>query len=313
MPPLKLLLIGATGCVGSYLLDALQDRPHTHLYLSVRDPLRLPTSYCNHPHITLLPGGLQDLVRQAELLAEMNVVIHAAADWGSSSVFAINLRATWQLLQSLNPASCRQVFYFSTASVLDAQHQLLPMAWRTGTDYIRSKALLAGLLPQLSPKLREGLTVLYPTVILGGDQQHPYSHVSASIPQWPQWLWWLRYLKAQGCFYFIHARDIAQIVVHGLEHPLGHQVVLGNAPYTVNQALSELCACFNLPRPDHPILLDPALPLLQWVLSHRMSNWDRYCLQQQRFTHYHVTNARSLDLGSDLWTLRDIVKSNVFV
>ena len=81
----------------------------------------------------------------------------------------------------LNPERCEQVIYFSTASVLNNENKPLKEAGEIGTDYIRSKYDCLHQIEKLAifPKI----TTVFPTLVLGGDDKKPYSHLTSGIPE----------------------------------------------------------------------------------------------------------------------------------
>lgn len=296
-----ILLLGASGCTGSYLLETLLSQTDAKIIAWVRDPRKLRQSA--HSRLQIWPGGLEQLEAYRSQLGKVSTLIHAATAWGGPETFAINDRQSWRLLQALDPAVCRQVHLFSTASLLDQRHRFWPQAHRLGTDYIRSKAALHQRLSQsVLP-----ISVYYPTVILGGDAGHPYTAVSAALPNLPRWLPWARWLRAQGWLHLIHARDIARIVVHRLQqNSPPERLVLGNPAISVNQLIATLTALEGLPRPRHQLPLEPLLPLLVELLQTQMSPWDRFSLYHRDIV-YNSVHAATYGLPADLTSLAAMV------
>ena len=299
-----ILLLGASGCTGSYLLETLLNDTELPVIAWVRDSGRLRISA--HSRLQVWTGGLEALDLYRRELSQVTALIHAATVWGGDDTFMINLRQSWRLLQMLDPAVCRQIHLFSTASLLDSQHRAWPQAVRLGTDYIRSKAALHQRLGELNPQM--ALSVYYPTVILGGDARHPFTAVSASLPQLPQWLGWARWLSARGSMHLIHARDIARIVVHRLQQDLPPEhLVLGNPALTINHLIEILLAVHQLPRPLLRLPLEPLLPALVQILHPWMSSWDRFSLAQREMV-YQSVNARTYGLPEDLMSLEEMLR-----
>ncbi len=74
-------------------------------------------------------------------ISEVNRVIHTATAWGDPKrAKEVNIDAVKNLLNLLNPSNIKQIIYFSTASVLDRNLNLLPEAFTYGTEYIQTKA-----------------------------------------------------------------------------------------------------------------------------------------------------------------------------
>ena len=156
------------------------------------------------------------------------------------------------------------------------------------------------------------ITTVFPTLVLGGDDCKPYSHLSAGLPDVQSWIGLARFFQADASFHFIHARDIAQVTCYLIDHPRGPDqsrwLVLGNPPLTLNQAIEQVCAYFNK-------RIYFQLPLSLWlanifivVFRVQMAAWDRFCLTYRHFTYEDVINPASFGLSSYCPTLTDAFK-----
>lgn len=314
MTPKRILVTGASGCIGHYLTEALIQQTEHKLYLLVRNPGKLQLDTQSRPGITVVQGDMREIGQFANLLRNMDSAVLVATAWGGTDVFDTNVYKTIQLLKLLDPAVCQQVIYFSTASILDRHNQLLKEAGEIGTDYIRSKydCLLQLSRLELAPQI----TVLFPTLVLGGDAQKPYSHLLSGLPEVVKWIDLIRFLKADGSFHFIHARDIAQLVRYLIDNPLElndpHQFVLGQEPLTVNQAIAEICAYFNKKIYFRIPLSLPLANLLIVLFRIQMAAWDRFSLRNPDFTYENPINPASLGLPNYCATLTDILKISGF-
>jgi nucleoside-diphosphate-sugar epimerase len=252
---------------------------------------------------------MQEIGQFADLLKTVDTAVLTATVWGGADIFEININKTLQLLNLLDPARCQQVVYFSTASVLDRHHQLLKEAGEIGTDYIRSKYECLSRLSQLA--IAPQITVLFPTLVLGGDVQKPYSHLSAGLPEVTKWIKVARFFQADGSFHFIHGRDIAQVVRHLIDNPPKtepRQFVVGQKQLTVNQAIEEICAYLNQ-KTYFRIPLSLSLANLMIVLFRiQMAAWDRFCLGYRHFTYENAINPTSFGLPNYCATLSDALK-----
>lgn len=297
-----ILLTGASGCTGSYLLEALLASGEEPVVAWVRDPARLRVS---HPRLRIWSGGLEALPQRRAELARVRVLIHAATAWGGPETFEVNTRLAWGMLQALDPAVCLHAHIFSTASLLDARQRFIPASLRLGSDYIRSKATLH----QRLDSLRIPLSVYYPTVILGGDARHPYTAASADLPTFGNWLRALRWLTATGRLHLIHARDIAAILSARIQAEAAPaRLVLGNPAIRVHDLIARLLPLYGIPPAPLRLPLDPLLPILLPLLHTRMSDWDRYSLAH-RDTAYQAVKAADYGLPDDLESLEAMVIS----
>lgn len=306
-------MTGASGCIGHYIAEALiQDTEHD-LFFLVRDPNKLKFDYETRPGITILQADLRQIERFGDLLKTMDVAILTATAWGGQECFDINIVKTIQLMELLDPKVCQQVMYFSTASVLDRNNQPLKEAGQLGTDYVRSKYDCLGRLSKLA--IAPKITTLFPTLVLGGDGNKPYSHISSGIAEVVKWFDIIRFLKADGSFHFIHGRDIAQVVQYLVEHPLDEanqisnkRLVLGNKCTTVNQAVEEVSAYLG-----KKIYL--RVPLTLWLANFlivvfriQMAAWDRFSINYRHFTYQNPVNPETFGLTTYCPTFTDILK-----
>ncbi|MBD1877745.1 NAD(P)-dependent oxidoreductase [Coleofasciculus sp. FACHB-T130] len=311
MNPKRILVTGASGCIGHYISESLIQETEHELYLLVRNPDKLQIDYQSRPGITVVRADLRDIERVGNLLKTIDVAILAATAWGGSqAVFDVNVIKTIRLLNLLDPAVCEQVIYFSTASILGRDNALLKEAGELGTDYIRSKYDCLQRLSKLAIAPR--ITTLFPTLVLGGDANKPYSHLSSGLPGVAKLIDLIRFFKADGSFHYMHGRDIAQVVRFLIEHPPRpsepRQLVLGQAPITVNEAVEEVCAYL-----DKKIYF--RVPLSPWLADFfillfriQMAPWDRFCLRYRHFTYQDPVNPATLGLPNYCATFSDVLK-----
>jgi nucleoside-diphosphate-sugar epimerase len=311
MHPKRIFMTGASGCIGHYIADLLIQQTQHDLFLFVRDPQKLRFDYNARPGVTIIQGDMQEVERVERLLKTIDCAILAATSWGGvEETYDTNVTKTIRLMNLLDPAVCEQVLYFSTASILDRQNQPLPEAETLGTDYVRSKYLCHQQLAKLA--IAPQITTLFPTLVFGGDGQKPYSHISAGIKEVIRWMDLIRFLRADASFHFIHAQDIAQVVLYLVEAPPepgpNHEVVLGNPAITVDQAVEQICAYLNK-RIYFRIPLSVQLAnLIIKVFQIQMAAWDRFCLNYRHFTYQSPVHPASLGLPAYCPTVADLLK-----
>jgi nucleoside-diphosphate-sugar epimerase len=307
----RIIVTGASGCIGHYITEALIRETKHELFLLVRNPDKLQFDCKARPGINIIKADLRDIEDRAELLGTMNAAILAATAWGGAQeVFDVNVGKTVRLINLLNPELCEQVIYFSTASVLDRNNQLLKEAGQLGTDYIRSKYDCLSQLSRLP--LAKRVTTLFPTLVLGGDSQHPYSHLSSGLPDVARWIDLIRFLKADGSFHFIHGKDIATVVLHLLKNPpdpdAPRQFVLGNQQITVNEAVEQVCAYLNK-KISFRLTLHPWLAEILIVLFRiQLAPWDRFCLNYRHFTYKNPVSPATFGLPVYCRTFTEVLK-----
>lgn len=304
-------MTGASGCIGHYVVEALIQETNHELYLLVRNPDKLKVDYNARPGITILQGDLREIDLFGDFLKTMDCAILIATAWGGAQeVYDINVLKMLRLMELLDPAVCQQVLYFSTASILDRNNQLLKEAGEIGTDYIRSKYACFRQLPKLAIYPR--ITTLFPTLLLGGDAYKPQSHISSGVAQVAKWIDLLRFLRADGSFHFIHGKDVAQIVRHLVDHPPAagesRELVLGNQQVTVNQAIEETCAYLHKPIYFRIPLTSRLADLLIALFRIKMAAWDRFSMRYRHFTHRTLVSPDTFGLPTYCATFTDLLK-----
>ncbi|NES86902.1 MAG: NAD(P)-dependent oxidoreductase, partial [Moorea sp. SIO2B7] len=295
----KIFLTGASGCIGHYIAETLIQKTQHELFLLVRKPDKLQFDYKARPNIHIIQADLREIEEYGNFLKTINIAILTATSWGGEQEsFEINVVKTIDLMNLLDTEVCEQVIYFSTASILAQNNQPLKEAGEIGTDYISTKYQCFLELSKLA--IAPKITTVFPTLVLGGDANKPYSHLSSGLPDVVKLINLVRWFKADGSFHFIHAKDIAQVVGYLVDNPpkidqtkpLSPErlLVLGNSSLTVNQAIEEICTYLN-----KKIYFQ--IPLSIWLANFfikifriQMAPWDRFCLKYRHFTYQNPVN-----------------------
>ncbi len=308
----RILITGASGCIGHYITERLIQKTNHELFLIVRNIKKLGFDIHARSGIHVLQADLRDIDQFSDLFPTINIGILAATSWGGKpEVDDVNVKSTLKLLNSFNSETCEQVLYFSTASVLGRDNQLLKEAGEIGTDYIQSKYNCLHQILQISENLPP-LRVLYPTLVFGGDQNKPLSHLSSGISEVTKWIDLIRWFQADGSFHFIHGADIAQVVEALIDQPVNstavEHLVLGNEPMMLNQAIEEVCAYYHK-KIYFRLNLSPWLINLFIVLFRiQMAQWDRFCLDYRHFTYQNLVNPARLNQAGYYPKLTDILQ-----
>lgn len=310
---MRILVTGASGCIGHYICEALVQQTEHELFLLVRDPAKLKVDVNVRPHIHVLTADLHNLQPLRELLLTINQAVLTATAWGDPrETYDLNVTKTLALIQALDPAVCQQVLYFSTASILGQSQQLLSEAEEIGTDYIRTKYQCFKQLQQLAsiPKV---ITV-FPTLVAGGDDHKPISHLSSGIPEVIRWAGLLRFFKMDGSFHFIHGQDIAQVICHLIKNPEAapaDQLVLGNQKMTVNEFIEAVCELCHK-RAFFKVDLSPKLAnLIIRLFNIQMADWDRFCLGYRHFSYPNPINPETFGLFTYCPTLETLLQLSI--
>ena len=100
----RILVTGASGCVGQYTSYWLLKNTDANLLLWIREPKKLTAINPNDPRIKLLIGDLREPEIFSEDLAKATHVIHTATAWGDiERTKQVNIIAVKKLLSYLNP------------------------------------------------------------------------------------------------------------------------------------------------------------------------------------------------------------------
>ncbi len=308
----RILVTGASGCIGHYISELLIRETEHELYLLVRNPDKLRVDTKARTGVHVLQGDMQKVMDLDELLKTIDVAVLTATAWGGAGTFDINVAKTIELLNLLDVEKCEQVIYFSTASVLDSKNQPLKEAGELGTDYIRSKFDCLRKFSKL--KIEPKITKVFPTLVVGGDENKPFSAVSSGIPEVAKYVNLIRFLKADGSFHFIHAQDIATVVKHLINNPPQEEeprkYVLGQPKITANQAIEEICNYLNTKIFFRIPLSSSLADLIIKTFNIQMAAWDKFCMKYRHFTYETIVNPGSLNLPNYCTKMSEVLKTS---
>ena len=299
---MRIFITGASGCIGHYVIDLLTQNTSHELFLFVRNPDKLKFSQ-NDDNLHIIQGDLANVSEHKDLLKTIDIAILIATCWGGEKEsYQINVEANLNIINSLDADRCQQVIYFSTASILGQDNQLLHEAGDFGTDYIRTKYQCFTKLKELD--LADKITTVYPTLVFGGAEDKPYSHLSGGLQDLPKWMNIIRWFQADGSFHFVHGYDVAQIILYlvengeSLDPQYDRKLVLGSAPLTVNQAIKDICGYLQ-----KKVYLQIPLPI--WlanvfikVFNIQMAEWDYFCLNYRHFTYQRFVTPETFGMSA---------------
>ncbi|MBP0019617.1 MAG: NAD(P)-dependent oxidoreductase [Cyanobacteria bacterium SBLK] len=316
----RIFITGGSGCIGHYMAESLIQETQHELFFLVRNPKKVGFDWRSRSGVNIVHGDLREIDRFADLLKTIDVAILAASAWGGTAeVFDINVNKTTRLMNLLDAEKCEQILYFSTASILNQNNQILKEASELGTDYIRSKYDCLTQLPRL--EIASKITVLFPTLVFGGNGKNkPYSHISSGFVDAMKWISLARWFKADGSFHLVHAQDIAGVVKYLVAHPIPYnvidqlddiylkQLVLGSKPMTVNEMIKEGCQYLG-----KRIYLQ--IPLSMWlanilinVFRIQLAPWDRFCMNYRHFTYKNPVLPSSFGESDFCPTFSDLLR-----
>lgn len=307
----RIFITGASGCIGHYLVETLIHTTHHELFLLMRNPAKLQVDCSVRDGIHVLKGDLRHIKQFSDILATIDTAILTATVWGDpTETYEINVNKTLELIKLLDPQRCRQVIYFSTASILNRDNQPLPEAKTLGTDYVRTKYICHERLQALA--IAPKITTVFPTLVFGGDGKKPYSHLSAGLDDVLKWMKLIRFFRIDGSFHFVHAQDIADVVTHLADHPPqagdSRELVLGSDAVQVNQAIREICRYLGIPiLLQIPLFLQLANIIIV-LFRIQMEDWDRFCLSYRHFSYQNPVSPATFGKTSYCATVDELMK-----
>ena len=318
-----ILITGASGCVGQYISKWLIDNSNSELFLWVRDPRKITSINLENPRIKVLVGDLREANKFKEEISEVNRVIHTATAWGDPKrAKEVNIDAVKNLLNLLNPSNVKQIIYFSTASVLDKNLNLLPEAFTYGTEYIQTKAKCFSQLE--SHELSTKIIAVFPTLVFGGhldgNSSFPTSYLTEGLREAFKWIWLARWIKVFSRFHFIHAADIAFICGHLATSDFEpaqptsknkiKKLVLGQPHISIDKAIQTLLEWKGMRKVPQIPLWAWLVELLTILLPIQITNWDRFSLRQRHFIHEPVTSPEAFGGISYAKTLSQVLHNS---
>ena len=309
---MRIFITGASGCIGHYLVESLIENTDHELFLMMRSPAKLQVPVEDNPKVTVLQGDMREVAQFSDLLKTMDTAILVATSWGDpKESYEINVEKTLELMSLLDVERCQQVIYFSTASILDRDNTPLKEAGEIGTDYVRTKYICHEKLSEL--EIAPKITTVFPTLVFGGSENKPYSHISGGLPEVAKYMGIIRFISADGSLHFIHAKDIADVVRYLVDNPPGphdsHELVIGNPAKTADEVVSEISAYLGKRQYFKvPLSFGLANAIIK-IFNIRMADWDRFCMDYRHFTYENTVTPSSFGMKDNYPTLASVVES----
>ena len=92
----------------------------------VRDKSKLPISVQDNKKVKLMVCDIRESYRYKKEISQINYLIHTATAWGDPRrAYEVNIKAFEELLEMLDIEKLEKIIYFSTASILDTQTELM--------------------------------------------------------------------------------------------------------------------------------------------------------------------------------------------
>ena len=313
----NLLITGSNGCVGQYLVDWFLKNTQFKLYLMVRDKSKLPLSVIRNKRIKLLICDIRESNKFKKEISQVNFLIHTATAWGDPKrAFEVNIQAFEELLGMLNQKKFEKIIYFSTASILDQETELMRESLTYGTEYIQTKYKCFERLKESS--FAEKTFAVFPTLVFGGTlnkkSRYPVSYLTSGLKEINRWLWLARFLKVNSKFHFIHAKDIAQICGYLIknynkeEYKGFKKFVLGQNFISMDDAINILLDNAKMNRYFYVTLNRKIMKILLRILPIQITPWDSFSIKKYDFNHSPIFNPETFKLKSYAKSLKDILR-----
>ena len=309
---MRIIITGASGCIGHYLVETLIENTDHELFLMMRNPAKLKVSVDQREGVHVLQGDMREVDQYADLLKTMDTAILVATSWGDpQESYEINVEKTLEIMSLLDVDRCQQIIYFSTASILDRDNQPLKEAGEIGTDYVRTKYICHDKMQKLA--IAPKITTVFPTLVFGGSENKPYSHISGGLPEVAKYIGLIRFLNADGSLHYIHAKDIAEVVRHLVDNPPGpddsREIVIGNPATTANEIVEDISQYLGKKRYFSIPLSFALADVVIKVFNIRMAEWDRFCMEYRHFTYQDPVTPSSFGLTNNYPTIQDVFRS----
>ena len=187
-----------------------------------------------------------------------------------------------------------KIIYFSTASILGPGNKIVEAAGKHGSGYVRSKYLAYKSLQESGWK--DKTTILYPTMVFGGEKGWPSSHISSGVIPNLKFMKWLRFIVLKGRFHFIHSKDIARVTTYLIDHEAhSKELVLGFEPVTIKQAINAICSTFGISILFRFNLSKKFIFLMAKLFRITIGPWERHCIENSDMS-YDVVNPKTFGL-----------------
>ena len=283
----------------------------------VRDKNKLSISIQKNNRIKLLICDIRECHKFSKEISQINFLIHTATAWGDPKrAYQVNITAFEELLGMLKKNKLEKIIYFSTASILNKETELMRESLTYGTEYIQTKYKCFERLKRSS--FAEKTFAVFPTLVFGGNlnkrSKYPVSYLTSGLKEINKWLWLARFLKLNSKFHFIHANDIAQICGfliknHKKDSYKGFKkFVLGQNFISIDEAITILLKRSQMKRYFTIPLTKKIMNILLRVLPIQTTPWDSFSIKKYDFNHDPITNPETFNLKSYAKSLEDILR-----
>jgi nucleoside-diphosphate-sugar epimerase len=248
MPKQKIFLTGSTGFLGSHLVEALLSAGYNLTVLVRSSSLEKLKSFSWHTKVQVIEGEISDVSLLLEIMAKVDIVIHAAAlvsfmPADADSLVRTNVEATVYMVNAAIETDIKQFIFISSIAAITGTRGDLVLDHNSTTDpnmltsnYGKSK-YLAEL--EVWRGNEEGLpiTIFNPSLILG------YGNLEGtSSPSIFKYVTDEKPFYTQGTINYVDVNDVVKAVVEsvGNESTLGNRYVLNSGTITNQEFFAQV-------------------------------------------------------------------------
>ncbi|MDD4527932.1 MAG: NAD(P)-dependent oxidoreductase [Candidatus Margulisbacteria bacterium] len=300
----NIFITGSTGCIGTYLVEQLINRSEYKLFLLIRDGNRLLPKIRESENVVIIKGDMSIIENAAEYLKESDYVINVATSWGGTK--ESNVQGVVKMLSLVNPKRLKKFIQFETASILGRGNVLLEEAQTEGTGYIKCKYDIYHLTKNHA--LADKIIRVYPTVVIGGAKDRPYSHISKGLLNLNNQIKLLRHFYIDFGFHFMHTEDIAKCVIYIMENVKNkHDLVLGNDYVTLKDFVKQVASYYGKKTFFRIKIPSWLISLMITIFRVKISAWDRFCFNYKWFK-YETVNCEKYGIDTNKFTVEEIMQ-----
>ncbi|MEY4934312.1 MAG: hypothetical protein RIS64_671 [Bacteroidota bacterium] len=267
----KILVTGATGFVGSYLIRALLQQGYKNIWAMKRtnSPLDLLQSVENQIHF--VTGDILNVPFLEDVCENMDYVFHCAASVSFDSrdidlMYQVNAEGTANVVNVCLSANVKKIIYVSSVAALGRDENNLnyseKSAWQRSkwnTHYAISKYMAE---QEVWRGVAEGLTaaIVNPSVILGSQ------FWNQSTGRMFKQVWDGLKFYTSGITGFVDVRDVARFMILLMESSVDNQRFILNSENLAYKNLFEQIA-IGLQKPAPHISANAFLRGLAWRMD----------------------------------------------
>ncbi|MEO7964305.1 MAG: NAD(P)H-binding protein [Gemmatimonadaceae bacterium] len=283
---IPIVVTGATGAIGRYVIDELLATTSSWVTVIARDESHARSVFRETKRVNVLQGDVREGASLARRIPVVERAVLLATSWedgqGSNDV---NVEGQVAFAREMRARGLQRLIWFGTASILEHDGAPLALAESLGSPYIASKARARA---RLIDETSDVLSIIHPTMVVGAGIDRPWSHFARLVPQIEKRAWLARYFSGEGSFHLVHASDLATMTRDLLfvsPNESMNEVVAGAPSIILAEALDLVLERARQERRARVDLTPRRVALLTKAFRVRLSAWDRYCLATRHFTY----------------------------